>query len=401
MKKLIGNLVRVLVSVGILVYLFNNILRDETENALQAIADSPQAPAADLAGPPQLTVAQVTQIRALCIVPDDTKDSGQAIALSKLPRNERLSLVWRIGPRHLNESFRQVSLVWFALAIAAMGIVIVFTIFRWQWILEVQGLELSFWRACSITFVGMFFNAFMLGATGGDVMKAWYVAHETHHKKAEAVASVIVDRIIGLLGLFVVALIMMGIFWHRVFDDGRLRTFALITLAVVATTVIITIAGLWKGAADKFPGIRARLQKIPKYDTLRRMVDAYRVYASQPGVLIKTFLITIGVHIFSMLAIVCIGKGLGVITNDGLVDYFLYLPIINSVSAIPITISGFGLREGMYVAMFSRAGVAGAAALAMSLLGYLATLFWSVVGAGFYLTHRKELPSAAQIETEN
>ena len=400
MKKLIGNLVRVLVSVGILVYLFNNILRDETENALQVIADSPQAPAADLAAPLQLTVVQVTQIRALCIVPDDTKDSDQAVALSKLPRSERLPLVWRIGPQHLKESFQRVSLVWFALAIAAMGVVIVFTIFRWQWILEVQGLRLSFWRACSITFVGMFFNAFMLGATGGDVMKAWYVAHETHHKKAEAVASVIVDRIIGLLGLFVVALIMMGIFHHRVFDDGRLRTFAFITLAVVATTVAITIAGLWKGAADKFPGIRARLQKIPKYDTLRRMVDAYRVYASHPAVLIKTFLITIGVHIFSMLAIVCIGKGLG-ITQAGLVDYFLYLPIINSVSAIPITISGFGLREGMYVAMFSRVGVLGAAALAMSLLGYLATLFWSVVGAGFYLTHRKELPSAAQIETEN
>ena len=100
-----------------------------------------------------------------------------------------------------------------------------------------------------------------------------------------------------------------------------------------------------------------------------------------------------------MLSIVCVGKGLG-ITEAGLVDYFLYLPIINSVAAIPITISGFGLREGMYVAMFSRVGVPGAAALAMSLLGYLATLFWSVVGAGFYLTHRKELPSVAQIETE-
>jgi len=188
-------------------------------------------------------------------------------------------------------------------------------------------------------------------------------------------------------------------YYHRVFDDGRLRTFAIITLAAVFATVVTTIAGLWKGAADRFPGVRAWLEKIPKYDTLRRMIDAYRVYASQPAVLLKTSVVTIGVHVFSMLSIVCIGRGLGI--HASLVDYFLYLPIINSVTAIPITVSGFGVREGMYVAMFSRVGVPGAAALAMSLLGYLATLFWSVVGAGFYLTHRKELPSSAQIDQEN
>ena len=55
----------------------------------------------------------------------------------------------------------------------------------------------------------------------------------------------------------------------------------------------------------------------------------------------------------------------------------------------------------MYAVMFGAVGVAQSPAIAMSLLGFLANLFWSVVGAGFYLTHRKELPSAAQIETEN
>jgi len=399
MKKLLGNLVRVLVSLGILVYLFNNILSDETKSACQSIADSPDAPAPAAAAALHLTLPQFESLRTRCIVADESKSSGRAIDLLKLPRPERLSLVWHTGPHHLLDSFRRVSLVWFGLAIASMGLVILCAIIRWQWILRVQGLELTFWRATSITFIGMFFNAFMLGATGGDVMKAWYVAHETHHKKAEAVATVIVDRIIGLLGLFVVALVMMGTFYHRVFDDGRLRTFAIITLAVVFATVVITIAGLWKGAADRFPGVRAWLEKIPKYDTLRRMIDAYRVYASHPAVLLKTSVVTIGVHVFSMLAIVCVGRGLGI--HASLVDYFLYLPIINSVTAIPITVSGFGVREGMYVAMFSRVGVPGAAALAMSLLGYLATLFWSVVGAGFYLTHRKELPSSEQIGQDN
>jgi uncharacterized protein (TIRG00374 family) len=259
-------------------------------------------------------------------------------------------------------------------------------------------LEVRFPRLFSISFIGLFFNAFMLGSTGGDVIKAWYVAHETHHKKAEAVATVVVDRLIGLLALFVITLIMMGLFHERVFDDPKLFWFSMATLGVVVSTVLATIIGLWRGFADKFPGLRGWLKRTPRYDMLRRMVDAYRVYASHPAVLTKTLLISFAVHFFSMLSIVCVGKGLGAATDNGLVDYFLYLPIINSVTAVPITISGFGVREGMYIKMFKEVGVGEPAALVMSLLGYLAALFWSIVGGGFFLTHRKELPPSEQMQ---
>ena len=361
MKKLIGNLVRVLVSVGILIYLFNSIFHKEAAKYFSVHQIDPDA----------------------------------------LSWSERAHIVWTQGPQALWEVFHQINAAWFALAVLSVGIVCWFGVVRWQWILNVQGLKLPMKRAFSISFIGLFFNAFMLGATGGDVIKAWYVARETHHKKAEAVATVIVDRIIGLLALFVIALIMMGLFYHRVFDDRKLRWFAIVTLAVVLSTIVGTVLALWKGLADKLPGVRAWLEKLPKYDLLCRMADAYRVYASHPLVLIKTVLISFGVHLFSMLTIVCIGQGLGLHTQYGIVDYFLYLPIINSVTAIPISISGFGVREGMYAVMFGAVGVAQSPAIAMSLLGFLANLFWSVVGAGFYLTHRKELPSAAQIETEN
>jgi uncharacterized membrane protein YbhN (UPF0104 family) len=157
-----------------------------------------------------------------------------------------------------------------------------------------------------------------------------------------------------------------------------------------------TIIGLWKGFADKLPGLRSWLQRLPKYDTLHRMVDAYRVYASHPVILVKTVLISFPIHFFSMLSIWCVGRGLAV-RSASFTDYFLYLPIINSVTAVPITISGFGVREGMYVKMFHEVGVAGPEALVMSLLGYLAMLFWSIVGGGFFLTHRKELPPTEQM----
>jgi uncharacterized protein (TIRG00374 family) len=391
MKKKLGALARVLVSVGILAYLFNSIFRDEASRIADSVVQAPQATASVLAQKIGLETDQVELILTKCMDPEEKKAD-----LNKLDWRERERFIWNVGPPRLWEVFRKVNVLWFALSIATMGLVCFLCIVRWQWILEVQGISLRFWRVTSIFFIGLFFNAFMLGSTGGDVIKALYVAHETHHKKAEAVATVVVDRVIGLLVLFVIALVMMAFNYSRVFGDVRLRSFAIITLLVVVVTVGGTALTFWRGFADKFFGLRGWLQRLPKYDTLRRMIEACRMYASHPGVLGKTALITVGVHVFSMLGIACVGKGLGILTDNGWVDYFLYLPIINSVTAIPISISGFGVREGMYVKMFNEVGVASSTALALSLLGYISSLFWSVIGAAFYLTHRQEVTAAEQ-----
>src|ERR1039458_3566421 len=206
MKKKLGGLVRVLISVGILAYLFNGIFHKE---ALDYFA-------------------------ARNIDPD---------ALSWV---ERARIVWSVGPQALWHEFQKIDPLWFTASVLAAVMPAILGIIRWRWILHVQGLDVKFFRLFSISFIGMFFNAFMLGSTGGDVIKAWYVAHETHHKKAEAVATVIVDRLIGLLALFVIALVMMAIYHDRAFNDPKLFWFSTATLAVVVFTVLGTIVGLWK-----------------------------------------------------------------------------------------------------------------------------------------------------------
>ena len=399
MKQKLLAIARVFISVGILSYLFNSIFEKEAAERLNVIPQSPNASAADLAHSLHISLKSVELVRAHAIEKDPETEKDE-VNLKLLPWSERLPLTWKLGPQSLKEVFQKINLWWFAWGVAAMGVVCLGGIIRWQMILRVQGLDLRFSRACSIFFVGMFFNAFLLGSTGGDVIKAWYVAHETHHKKAEAVATVVVDRLIGLLALFVLTLVMMGIYWHRVFDDVRLRNFAIITLAFVLTCFVGTVAFLWRGLADKIPGVRARLQRLPKYDTLKRMVDAYRQYSSQPAVLFNTILISFVVHLGSMISIWFIGIGLNIATTNGVIDYLLYLPIINSVTAIPISISGFGVRELMYAKMFGEVGVPGATAVALSLLGYLATLFWSLIGAIFYLTHRHEVSAIEKDSAE-
>jgi uncharacterized protein (TIRG00374 family) len=398
MKQKLAASLRIVVSVGILAYLFNGIFRNELKEVARLVLTNTTATDTELRQQFGLASSELQLIRArVKWLPDPSHPSGQQVDWQALSFRERLSLTWGIGPRALWRVFQTVRPVWFVLATACVGLVCLFGVIRWQIILRVQGLELPLSRVNSIWFIGMFFNAFMLGSTGGDVIKAWYVAHETHHKKAEAIATVVVDRIIGLLALFVIALAMMGVFYHRVFDDVRLRTFVWLTVGFILLTVLGTALSFWKGFADKLPRLRAALQRLPKYNTLKRVVDAFRIYAHHPAVLVKTMLLSFGVHVAVMLTIYFVGLGLAITTTNGLVDYFLYLPIINSVTAIPISISGFGVRELMYAEVFGEVGVPASQAVALSLLGYLAQLFWSIVGGGFFLTHRKELPPAKEL----
>src|SRR5438876_9320856 len=90
-----------------------------------------------------------------------------------------------------------------------MGMTVLLGVIRWQLVLRVQGLELSFARTSEISLVAQFFNSFLLGSTGGDLLKAYYAARETHHKKTEAVVTVLVDRLLGLFAMLLFACLMM------------------------------------------------------------------------------------------------------------------------------------------------------------------------------------------------
>src|SRR6185503_19984603 len=97
----------------------------------------------------------------------------------------------------------------FALSVLPMGLTIVLGIWRWRMVLAVHGLNLPWGRATEISFVAHFFNSFLLGSTGGDLMKAYYAARETHHRKTEAAVTLFVDRLIGLWAMLLFAAVMV------------------------------------------------------------------------------------------------------------------------------------------------------------------------------------------------
>ncbi len=289
-------------------------------------------------------------------------------------------------------------LVWIAATIGCFGLTCLMGIARWHFLLGVQGLKLGWVRTGQIFFVGHFFNSFMLGGTGGDVVKATYAAKETHSRKAEAVMTVFLDRLIGMIGLVATTFIMMAFNWQFVVRPEVLpytATVGGLLVIIIIAFVVAVIPGAGRGIpfAEKF------LKKFKLYEQVEKMVRAYRVYTGHKKVIAWTLLLSLGIHFTLILAGLCLAQAVDIGWSEISVGkYFLLVPIINCVTALPITIAGLGLREKMYMDLFKLAAPVGASeeilsvigtkAVAMSLLTYGTLLFWSLFGAVVFLAYK-------------
>jgi glycosyltransferase 2 family protein len=327
---------------------------------------------------------------------------------------------WTVGAAKLWADLTAPDPLWLLAGVAFFSMICVVNIERWQIILRVQHIELSFWRATELFFIGHFFNSFMLGSTGGDVVKAYYAAQETHHKKAEAVMTIIIDRLIGLIGLFAVAAVMMLANLKLLFNNEQLKPMAISVMCIFGALLLGLFVGFWPGLgkflhewrervfhrgykrqfwrklfpqdkldrwAERFAGIR---------ENVKKMIGAYQAYAAHKPALIKTFLLALVTHVSLIFSALCFGKSLGIHVNPGF--YFVMVPAINCIAAVPITINGLGVREGLFVAGFAAGGVPNEKALLLSLLSFAVSLAFSVVGGVVYLLFERTHPSVTQIQ---
>ena len=94
---------------------------------------------------------------------------------------------------------------WLLLAQAPYAIVLLLAALRWHLLLKVQGVFYSFREIYSLVLMGIFFNQVLFGSTGGDVIKAYYVARESSERRTAAALTVFIDRAIGLFVLMSIA----------------------------------------------------------------------------------------------------------------------------------------------------------------------------------------------------
>lgn len=319
-------------------------------------------------------------------------------ALTKLAR---FQAAWSYGPTGILNTLKDVDPWYLLLSIGLMGLLLFIGVLRWQMILKVHGLALPLSRTTEISIIAHFFNSFLLGSVGGDVLKAYYVARETHHKKTEAVVTVAVDRIIGLFSLLLVACVML--LPNRdllAVLNTKLRAVIWIILAMTAGCAVFIFLSFWGGVSRTLPAARTWLRRIPKGDMIERSIEAFREFGRDRTFFLRVLPVSMlgnAVCILHFLTLIwCFHRTAPILKISAIV------PVVTCISTLPITPSGLGVRENLYVWFLTAPGINidYAEALLISLVGFGTSLFWSAVGGLVYVTV-KEKEHLQEIETEN
>lgn len=309
----------------------------------------------------------------------------QGIAWQSLTRSQQWTQAWTHGPGELWATLSAVSWLAFGASLLCMGIILLIGAIRWSLALKVQGLNLSFRRTCEISLIAHFFNSFLLGSTGGDLLKAYYAARETRHKKTEAVTTVFVDRLIGLFAMLLFAVLMLPLNLGLLTNHESLAALAGFTgIMLIACSGLVYLA-FWGGISKRFPAVKLWLRRLPKAELLERSLEACRHYGRHKLFLGKSLGASMLLNLGCVLQVWILANGLEM--QVPFQALLIVVPAIICVSAIPITPSGLGVRENLFVLMLAAPAVGASAthALSLSLLAYAGSLVWSLLGGVVYL----------------
>jgi glycosyltransferase 2 family protein len=272
----------------------------------------------------------------------------------------------------------QIAPVYLFLALAGFKACILISTLRWKLLMRSHNIDVRFSHALGLNYLGMFFNNFMLSITGGDVIKAYYASKLEHTKRAESAAIVFFDRLIGLAGL-----VLMG-GAAALFGAGREEVASSLFIILAAFFCFFLMGFLaFNKKAARMAGRLVPIEKIRR--PLKKVYEAVYYYRNDRRTLVHSLLLSVCLWVFMVFMNMALARGLGAEIPPGY--FFIYIPIINIVSSIPVTIAGWGLREQMYVQFFGLVGLERTAAVSLSVSFALVLLLWSLIGGVLYALH--------------
>ncbi len=304
---------------------------------------------------------------------------------SALDKWEQRRLAWTQGPAGVWETVRKLDAASLVVSFGSCGLLVALGGLRWREVLRAQGIRLPLAPVLRISFVAHFFNAFLLGTAGGDVMKAWYVAKAAPERGAEAAFSVFVDRLLGMLALVIFTMLLAVPNWELLAGYKRHLATALMIGGMFGVAGGMTFLGFFTDIMGHDGAVSRLVRRLPRGESFAQALGGCRQLARHPGFLWRMAGWSLLVNIAIVGAFAALARGLGV--EIPTVALWYLVPAIVSVAALPVTPAGLGVRENLFVWLLTvpALGVKPGAALSLSLLGYTVNLLWSVIGGVVYL----------------
>ena len=216
-------------------------------------------------------------------------------------------------------ALRTADFLWLIPGLLSLSCAFLFQTERWRLLLGAQGIDLGWWRTLRVYLIGAFFNLFLLGATGGDIVKIYYAMRETSSKKAAALLSVLVDRMVGLMALVAVTAVLCSLRLDRLLADPLSRALLAALTLIMGGSLAVIVVGF---CVERFH----LAHKLPHWLPLRgRIVElstAFSTYARDPRVLISAFALSVPAHLLIFLSFYFTARAFGVFSGVAGIDRY-------------------------------------------------------------------------------
>ena len=309
-------------------------------------------------------------------------------------------LLWRV-PQSDYDAFWSRPKRWDWLAVAQVLAVsaITIAIVRWWALVRAFGIPFRLPEALRLGFLSYLLNFVSLGSVGGDLFKAILVAKDKPQARPEAVASVVLDRAIGLLGLVLLTVVSLTVFSGDELSIvlKRVREFAM-ALAIIAILALLVaiFSGRWFerliGWIHTWPVVGA---------TLARMAWAVRQLRGQPLTLCLLIAMSIAVHFLLALTVYFVSCGLYA-QRPTLAEHLYVVPPAMAVGAIPLAPGGLGAQEYALDELFKQLPKRSAefSGMIVATVYRLITLAIAGIGLLYYWTSKGRELQLARAEAE-
>lgn len=287
---------------------------------------------------------------------------------------------------------------WILLGIAAYAAVEVAAAIRWQVLLRVQGIRLSNTRVGALFLIGMFYNQFMPGGTGGDIIKSYLLLKETPDKKAGALLAVMFDRVIGLVALIGITGVLISMRYSWLASVRETRQLLYLLMLILGSSVLALVTSF---LISGFNLLRWLPQRFPGREKLIEVSAAYHLYARHWKATLVALGMSVIAHLATFTTFLCVAYALHAEdvratppTPVPVIDFFAIMPIERTISSLPISFGGAGWREIiLQILLHNLAGVKEGIANLIGSLSFLIMLTCALPGALVYFLYR---PSGAR-----
>jgi uncharacterized protein (TIRG00374 family) len=288
------------------------------------------------------------------------------------------------------------------LAFALLGIPFLITAWRWQRLLHVCQLNLTYRRCLTLTFLGQFYSTFLPGTTSGDIVKIVYTGRITGQKTKSAI-TVILDRVIGLVGLIIVGFTAALVELLLTAHTGAKGADPVLLHVVMLTGAMLVLTGIgsiiyFSRRMRRALGLDYLIEKLPLPEFLKHADRTLAAYRGHLGVIAVALIASVISQAVLPIAGFLAGQAFGM--HDPLGYYLAYIPLAVLAASIPILPpQGIGVMDWIILHFFvTRSTNTASQAFALTQAIRFLPIIWNLVGAWWVVRGNYSRPHVEDLD---